>query len=803
MRCLRSRIPALVVTVACITLASLALPSHTCLGAPDRPNGARHDRGNALDILSFGHEASESRHDFAAETSRVCEDQNGEKARRLMPAEKPKDTDKRLGSMSFMMTCDPSARTYLTIKFAAPDSWKPEHTTEKLMLFDGDDMVGYLRGRGAWPPLDYGMTRGRERAIKGTHSEYWYATHRLPRFMTKGKDSVELRVVSWNAEGPSQRVYRAYTHTKPLFRLPPGDRDHNLDTGDVAGPDKDPMVPVVGKINRQVSRGQNRDAAGTQTVHGLAVAYSRGDWIEAVDQDAILETVKSSIDKYAIKQAKNSPSEVFNRGWTAHGELGRAYTLLHEEFKRKELLSEPLANHPDGTITRREAYTRFFERALKWRPSDRRPIYNQTIIVTVALVRMSHALQKLNPERAPDRADVDRWIDEAIGLKGMTHRKGEKPRPVYLSGSYYMSTEAGMPKEAGYVMDYGSVGMRETAKLALETGLDRVKKKYQDMARARSHFRWFARRMKTGKRWCAIDGGLGRRQLEHPGRLDGLKGYGMTPFVYVKLSGDEVSKRWAEIAIEHGVLEHRWPRLGISGLIYHVEGYRKLQRLEPSPYVLPMNRDKDVWTDPDMGLISITDGEARLMIKLNHSAGALGDDWGVNRVARVHYHGPRGDRLIMLDMRKVDFPFAGSTWERPNHLERPSHFLGSNAKRNRYLPWKGEKGEVNQAMAGREVPQASRPNGEPWPGAEREDRNLRMPDPRVGMGVHYREVRIGPYLIGMNSTGAPERGFGYGKEYELHLLDGVGSAIDMSTGEKITADTITVKPRTTKVLKVE
>ncbi len=787
----------------CSLLGLLLFLSPTSFGVPASPGGNAKNAGEALDVLSFGDSTSESRHRFAPETSRVHEDENGEIARRLLPAEQPENAEERLGSMSFTMKCDPSKRTYLTVKFAAPDSWKSEHTGETLMLFDGDKMIGYLRGRGSWPPLDFGLTRGRERSVRATHSDYWYAMHRVPKYMTDGKNRVDLRVVSWNAQGPSQRVYRAYTHTKPLFELPSDDRDHNLDIGTPAGPEEDPMAPVIKTINNRVRDGQNSDTVEPTRAFGLAVAHSRKDKIDAVDQDAIVETVKSTIDQFALKQAKSSPPKVFNRGWAPHGELARAYTLLHEAFQRNGLLTEPIQNHPNGKVSRGKAYTQFFKRALEWRSRDRRPIYNQTIIVTVGLVRMSQALRKLNPQQAPDRSMVNRWIDEAIGRTGMTHRDGEKRRPVYLSGSLHMASEAGMPKEFGFVMDYGGVGMRETAYLAMETGRDRVMNTFRDMVRARSHFKWFVRQMETGRRWSAIDGVLSRRHLDHPGRIDGLKGYGMTPFVYVKVSGDEVSKRWAELATEHGVLEHRWGRLGLYGLIYHLEGYRKLQNMKPSEYVLPMNRKKSVWADPDMGLISITDGKARLMINLNHSAGALGDDWGVNRVARVHYHGPRGDRVMMVDMRRVEFPFEGSTWKRPDHLERPSTFLGSNAERNRYLPWKGKEGRVKQAMAGRELPQASRPNGEPWPSAERDELDMRMPDPRVGMGVHYRELRIGPYLIAMNSTGAPERGFGPGTNYELQLPDGVQTARDTSTGKKVTGNAVTVPPRTTRILKLK
>ena len=69
----------------------------------------------------------------------------------------------------------------------------------------------------------------------------------------------------------------------------------------------------------------------------------------------------------------------------------------------------------------------------------------------------------------------------------------------------------------------------------------------------------------------------------------------------------------------------------------------------------------------------------------------------------------------------------------------------------------------------------------------------------AGFGYHYREARVGPFLIGMNSTGAPERGFGAGQEFEMEVPKG---AIDMATGKEVSGGTITVEPRETKVFKV-
>ncbi|MFC7192820.1 Beta-galactosidase C-terminal domain [Halocatena marina] len=55
----------------------------------------------------------------------------------------------------------------------------------------------------------------------------------------------------------------------------------------------------------------------------------------------------------------------------------------------------------------------------------------------------------------------------------------------------------------------------------------------------------------------------------------------------------------------------------------------------------------------------------------------------------------------------------------------------------------------------------------------------------------------------MNTSGAPERGSGHGTTYELELPDDVSMATDLMTGERVSDESVTVSPRSTRILKLE
>ncbi|WP_264556549.1 hypothetical protein [Halocatena marina] len=781
-----------------------ALQSHPDSAPRKPPKGG----SNALDEVNFGNPGSESQHSFDTGTSETVEGKGGQTARRLLPLNAP---DHQLGSMSFTVECDPDYRTYLTLKFES----NPENS-KRLFLFDGTDMIGYLHQGVGWPSLDMGMN-GSLGAVS-THGDFWYATHRLPGYLTENSEEVDLRIVSWDGERPSQNIYRAYTHTDPYLQPPANDKGaEQFELGPIRNaPTENQIEPVVEKIDELVQEGQQKDELSPRGAHGLAMAVQR-DWIDVVDEDAVFETVLATVDDWAIRQAESSPQEV--GGWEDHGRFAKAVTLLWDYFEERDAFSQTLDGHPTGEMTRRDAYVQFFGEGLDWRSTSRRDLANQFLFVTIGLVRMNSVLEKFDSDRARSQETIDRWIDEAVGLSGVSLNDNEdKFASWYETGSYHTFTEKGLSKEPDYAAHYGELGFSLATKLYHETGLERVRERAITMSQARAPFRLLVNDAETGNRWAATDGTISIRNAQHPGMSSHLRGYGFTPLFHALMLKDPVSVRFGKLAIEHnvaGLMEQWWFDVwGVGSLerwIHRVDGYRAVTEMDDSSYRTPMHRDRFAWADEDLGTVSITDGSERILMNLGFGAATNLHDWGINSLARIHHHNPDIDRVLNIDMTRTEFSTTGATWSRPNKLQFAGKFLGigmGEEARTRRLPSDGTV-VIDQAMTGETLPQAASPTGDPWPLAEDDDEHdpdsydRKVPDPRVGMGIHYRECLYGQYLIGMNTSGAPERGSGHGTTYELELPDDVSMATDLMTGERVSDESVTVSPRSTRILKLE
>ncbi|MFC6964230.1 hypothetical protein ACFQJ8_21715 [Halocatena marina] len=525
---------------------------------------------NALDSINFGNPGSESRHDLRVGTSETVRGKEGRSARRLLPLNAP---EHQLGSMSFTLRCDSEYRTYLTLKFKSnPDNFK------RLFLFDGTEMIGYMEPGVGWPSLDMGSQPGSFGAIS-THGEFWYATHRLPGYLTEDSDEVELRIVSWDGEQPSQNIYRAYTHTDPYLQPPANDkRGGQFELGPIRDVSAESQIePVVEQIDELVREGQQKSTISPRGALGLAMAAQR-DWIDAVDTDAVFETVRKTVDDWAIRQAKSAPHEVVHRGWEEHGRFARSITLLWEDFEEHDAFRQKLEGHPAGEITRRDAYVQFFGEGLDWRSKSRREVTNQIMFVTIALVRMNSVLKKLDSDRTRSQETVDRWIDEAIGLTSLTVTDDEtlpvsqfyesfaswsdydpeadgevKYMPWFESGSYHTVSEKGLAKEPDHVAHYGELALSLIVKLYHETGLERVHERAIEASQARAPFRLLVNDAETGNRWAAAEGTVGVRNVEHPGMAGHLRGYGFKPLFHALKLGDPVSVRFGKLAIDHNV----------------------------------------------------------------------------------------------------------------------------------------------------------------------------------------------------------------------------------------------------------
>lgn len=73
-------------------------------------------------------------------------------------------------------------------------------------------------------------------------------------------------------------------------------------------------------------------------------------------------------------------------------------------------------------------------------------------------------------------------------------------------------------------------------------------------------------------------------------------------------------------------------------------------------------------------------------------------------------------------------------------------------------------------------------------------------DYRVGTNLYSREAPLGPYLVGINSTGATHRRWPEGQTDEMTVPE--GDLEHVKSEEAVTGETVTVEPRSAIMLNV-
>jgi hypothetical protein len=216
-----------------------------------------------------------------------------------------------------------------------------------------------------------------------------------------------------------------------------------------------------------------------------------------------------------------------------------------------------------------------------------------------------------------------------------------------------------------------------------------------------------------------------------------------------------------------GVLANGTPdaTLTLLGLPDEVAAVRALP---PSAIRLPMTDGQPdfAWADEEAGVLALKRGGERLYVSLYWRA-----YFGVNRWARVHWIGPRFERLATV-REEAELVPSGKEYTVPDWADR--------ALVKGFPP----AGDVHQAFAGLKLPVAAPPPG-----------TGRIPgqgDPFAGRAAFYA-CRYGDYLIGMNASRE--------KAYELKPPAGVAAAPDLVSGKTVSlAGTVRVPPMSTVVL---
>jgi hypothetical protein len=415
------------------------------------------ENAEALDRVIFGNKPSEQRHDFAPESSWLDWGRNGTIVRNIQRVIPEVDVPHEwiIGSMSFKMKVDPDERNYLTLKVQQE---RGALGRDPLTIFHGDEQIGYLNGREGYSTPGSFFTDNEN----VTTGDWVYVTSVLPKSVTEGKETVRLRVATYNPHagpmkgyiGTEWPIYRAYTHTDALFEFPSDEDPFNRSLGtpgvDGKGGDIDKaMATVKSNVEASVKHGQQKEKVGELVAEHLARASKR-DWIETVDEDRIYELVRDTIDRQLRGWEKQDRKMIHQGCWRCNGNLARAFTIMADEFKERGALAEPIPGSPNDD-PRRKVYTDFFVDAYQFRQNDRNVITNQVQIVTNALIAMADALEILNPERAPLDMKVQGWIDQLIGVEPLTKLPGERGG----AGAHWRSPAYFQWSDGGYTIRSG------------------------------------------------------------------------------------------------------------------------------------------------------------------------------------------------------------------------------------------------------------------------------------------------------------------------------------------------------------
>lgn len=756
-------------------------------------------RTATLDTLVFGDSASESAHGLTSNLSEIIGGQLSQTARRLLP-KTPAEVNG--GDLTFTMAVDPVRRNYFSVRL-----WGGDDTSDamgRLYLYVPLDGVTYqvgYRHEGDYMPLSVAASKP---PLPG---RFFYSTTLLPLWMTKGKTSLTLRIVStgrlyglgsgyegdggnyqFNMNAPSRGIYRAYTHNEPMLDV----------SGEVQG--TVPAVttrPAVAEstilgpsgtyttgLNNWVNDRLGAAATAFTTIHLelLAKAYKTPEVSAAYNNSAVISKIVAVMDVFASCYYAQ-PSLAFTKGrylvadgfpvdftidggnevWGGRfGPLGRVIALLQA----------PLAAHLDvavdygpaaGTKTRRQAWGDMLRASLDYGRFNRRTITNQTILADGHIYKANMGLAALGDSRALTEAQAQRYLKEACGLlpwRGNDLAGGGSA--LRYGSAYFQVTPKGLTREWGYVGSYGEMA-RHVATFFELTGNTEFRDQAAKMIVGRAAFRRPAIEVSGSANYRTMErtGLLAWRAVrETDGEFANEINYG-EPAAWsggmrvAALSGEPAAVGYAKQMLADNqylgslVSDTRFYRNLTGDALWAFDAFADhaaVKAAADSGVRLPMTDGQQdfVWADEAGGVIALKRGNERMWVAPYWQAKT---GTGINGVARFHYSTSNYDQYGVLETTPRFR--AGAYFTRPNYVDKPEA-LG-------YVP---PDAPVN-AYAGEVLPLGVVPT-DALDGA-----------PFIGRADFYA-FRFGPFLFGMNASTNTSR--------ELKTPVGFTSATDLVSG---------------------
>lgn len=744
-----------------------------------------------LDTVDFGNSASETAHSLEADLCESFTGSLGQPARRLLP-KSPVEVNG--GDMTVTMTVDPVRRNYFSIKL-----WGGDDTDDdlgRLYLYvpiDGMDyQVGY-RHEGDYLPLSVAASRP---PLPG---RFFYSTTMLPLWMTRGKTSLTLKIVStgrlyglgsggppsgnyqFNMTMNSRGIYRAYTHVDPM--LDPSGEAQGAAPAATTRPavSESSVLGSAGTYTNGLNNWVNHKLAAAVTtftttdVELLAKAYVTPETTAGYNNSAVLAKIVEALDGFCTDYHANPVTSLTtsNYGGSGGNEVwgGRFGTLgwaIH-------LTSTPLAPFLDatasygagGTRTRRAAWGDMLAASRDNGRFNRRTITNQTLIADSSIYKANRGLLALSDARAFTETAAQRYLREACGLAPwLGSDLPEGGSALRYGSNYWQVTPKGLTREWGFVGGYGEMQIY-AATFYDWTGNTEFRDQAVKMIKARAPFRRPAIEVSGSSNYrCMERVGLiswrGVREADGDFTNDLNYGDAVSWSAGARVAGQTLAPHAIGYAkqmladnqfLNNLVADSRYysSLTFDSRMAFEVwKDNNALKNTPDSGIRLPMTDGQPdfVWSDETGGVIAIKRGMEKLWIAPFYQAKT---GTGINGVARFHRSTPQFDQYGVFETTPR-FK-AGGYYIRPNFVDKPES--------NTYVP----PDNPTNAYAGEMLPLGQAPG------------DAQDPAPFRGVVDAYA-FRFGRYLIGMNASSTP---------FGLKVPQSVSSGLDLVSNTNLAA----------------
>lgn len=779
------------------------------VGAPGTSGAAASFDDGKIDTLVFGDSASEASHGLIANSAETLTGALGEPARRLLPKD---PIDVNGGDLTFTMAVDPGRRNYVTVKL-----WGGDDTSDlmgRLYLYvpiAGTDYQVGFRHEGDYMPLSVAASKP---PLPG---RFFYSTTLLPLWMTQGKTSLTLKVVStgklyglgaggpptgnyqFNMTVPSRGIYRAYTHVAAVL-MPDGEVQGSapvatlrpaMSESSVLGPSGTYTNGLNAYVNGRLNSAN--DNFNTTDVALLARSYSVPQVSAGYQKPAVVAKVVAVLDGFATDYYANPADSVATNNYGRNGgnevwggRLGPLGWAIHLLLPQLQPDLDTVVNYgiAGGDRTRRQAWGDMLVASFNHGrfTRDSRTITNQALIANENIYKSNRGALDLGHPAAVSEVAAQRYLREAVGL--LPWLGSDLPgggSSAKLGPNYLQVTPQGLSREWGYVGGYGEMQGYAAAYFRY-TGNTEFRDQAVKMIKARAPFRRPALEVSGANIYRSMERtGLiawrGVRECDGDFANDinyGEPGSWSAAMCVAGISLDPHAIGYAKQMIA----DNQFFSQLISDTRYYsslsfdsrqafeiYEEYNAVKNAPDSGIRLPMTAGQPdfVWKDEQSGVIAIKRGEERLWIAPYWQAKA---GTAINGIGRFHFSTPAYDQYGVLET-SPQYHTNGAWFTRSGTLiDYPERTL-----------WSPPSPPL-QAFGGEKLPVGFIPTG--------------VSDDAPYRGkAEFWGFRFGRYLIGMNRNST--------RSFELKTPYGFTTSPDLVSNTNVSGPVI-VLPQSTVAL---